>query len=62
MPQMLYLIQIKGKEALRNIRELEDYIKKLDTTAGYKDDKMFLLSKKEYVKYADVIPECRTGW
>lgn len=55
-------IKMTKAEALKNIRELEDYIKKLDETAGYKDDELFLLSKKEYKKYENVIPKCRVTW
>lgn len=56
-------IKMTKAEALRNIRKLEDYVKKLDEEkVGYKEDQLFLLSKEEYAKYADVIPECQTTW
>lgn len=55
-------IKMTREEALRNLKELKDYIKKLDEATGYKEDKLFLLSKKEYKKYENVIPKCKTSW
>ena len=55
-------IKMTREEALKNLKELEDYIKKLDEATGYKEDKIFLLSKKEYKKYENVIPRCKTSW
>lgn len=59
---MIKGFKMTREEALRNIKELEEYIKKLDKAVGYKEDKMFLLSEEEYEKYKDVIPKCRTSW
>ena len=55
-------IKMTREEALIKLKELEDYIKKLNEAIGYKEDKLFLLSKKEYRKYENVIPECRISW
>lgn len=44
------------QEALDKIKELEEYIKKMDEEVGFEDDDIFLLSKDEYRKYESKIP------
>lgn len=50
------------QEALDKIKELEKFIKDLDESIGFDDDKIFLLSIEEYKKYIDEIPHMTTWW
>lgn len=50
------------QEALDKIKELEKFIKDLDESIGFDDDKIFLLSIEEYKKYIDKIPHMTTWW